>query len=108
MVEPDRIVVNANILFSTLLRSDSLFIRRIAQANKTHFVCDSAIAPPSMEEHLESASPPRCGTPCVRSNGTEKQDISAPPRTGRPPPPSLRRGGLVQTRFIIAPRITHG
>lgn len=43
MAESDRIVVDANILFSALLRSDSPFTRRIVQGEKTFFVCESAI-----------------------------------------------------------------
>jgi hypothetical protein len=43
MAESDRIVVDANILFSALLRPNSPFTRRIVQSDKTFFVCESAI-----------------------------------------------------------------
>ena len=43
MAESDRVVVDANILFSALLRPDSPFTRRIVQGEKTFFVCESAI-----------------------------------------------------------------
>jgi predicted nucleic acid-binding protein len=43
MPQPDRIVVDANVLFSALLRPDSPFTRRIVQSEKALFVCESAI-----------------------------------------------------------------
>ena len=43
MDESDRIVVDTNTLFSALLRPDSPFTRHIVQAEKTFFVCESAI-----------------------------------------------------------------
>ncbi len=43
MAESDRIVVDANILFSALLRPASPFTRRIVQGEKKFFVCESAI-----------------------------------------------------------------
>lgn len=43
MDESDRIVVDTNTLFSALLRPDSPLTRHIVQAEKTFFVCESAI-----------------------------------------------------------------
>lgn len=43
MADADRIVVDANILFSALLRPRSPFTRRIIQGEQTFFVCESAI-----------------------------------------------------------------
>lgn len=43
MADSDRIVVDANILFSALLRPESPFTRHIVQSEKTFFVCESAI-----------------------------------------------------------------
>jgi len=51
MAEPDRIVVDANILFSALLRPDSPFTRRIVQGRKAFFVCESTIV--SLFKHKE-------------------------------------------------------
>jgi predicted nucleic acid-binding protein len=43
MAESDCVVVDANILFSALLRPDSPFTRRIVQGDRAFFICESAI-----------------------------------------------------------------
>lgn len=51
MGQPDRIVVDANILFSALLRSGSSYTRRVVQGDKEFFVCESASV--SLFKHKE-------------------------------------------------------
>lgn len=51
MAVSNRIVVDANILFSALLRPDSPFTRRIVQGETTVFVCESAVV--SLFKHKE-------------------------------------------------------
>lgn len=51
MADTARIVVDANILFSALLRPQSPFTRRIIQREQTFFVCESAIV--SLFKHKE-------------------------------------------------------
>ncbi|NBC16602.1 MAG: DNA-binding protein [Bacteroidetes bacterium] len=51
MATSERVVVDANILFSALLRPDSPFTRHIVHAPLTFFVCESAIV--SLFKHKE-------------------------------------------------------